>query len=422
MNRQALLIVFAAVCPAVCAQRPPAGSQPEDPPLPESPPPSGDEKEFNTYNDDLVAMSRKVLTQVKQINDQYMEKLHSAICDKQQAFFTAGLEHSVPVCERVPAGFDKDVDCPVFTNSLGRQERKVLSSHCSDLLEEEYFYNLTMTYEKNLKMLQADTLSKLQQESEAVKAEFAMHLVQAEKAGARSLLQDAPAKKAAAKAKAGEPMAAWSSREREAWRAEVHDEAQAYAAAMTKIVSDLQRFRQETLVKVAADLNRTLGRARTVTRAELAQHNESWDCWAKLDSDVFDFTPWIVMHPGGRHLITDRCGTDVTNTWNHFHAAVGNLPGERRVGVWDVNEEIAATTAEPCAHQVNQEGHAVQQPDGRVVQRAIGTIADRPVSLAEEDESPSSPLSSEAFRARRTAVDDVAESVSSPLPLVRRAA
>mmetsp|Transcript_22821 Transcript_22821/g.50261 ORF Transcript_22821/g.50261 Transcript_22821/m.50261 type:complete len:495 (-) Transcript_22821:238-1722(-) len=433
--------------------------------------------DFTEYNDELASLSRKLLNQVKVINDKYMQKMHTAICDKQQALYAAGLEHKVPVCQRVPAGFDKEKDCPIFTNALGKPEHAVLSSRCSDLLEEEYFFNTTMSFEKQVKDLQEERLSALSQESEAVQAEFKLHLQQAETAGAAMLeMESAPQKQqeqeqeqeGAQKAQSNTASGSvWAKREAQAWREEVHGQAQDFASKMESIISQLQSFRKATLHKVAADLNRTVTKSSTISRAELEQHTEAWDCWAKVDADVYDFTPWILSHPGGARLMTSRCGTDVTNIWNHFHAAVGSLPGERRVGLWNPEESIDTTTLSPCNHEVAKEGkggpvwkdnHVVQTESGEqaslvhqksgnvllesmepvniqpgataaasasasaVPQAAtLAQLGDTSASESQSQESATSPLTMEAYLARskvtRHFVSDDLESSSSPVAL-----
>ncbi|TAQ84166.1 hypothetical protein B7494_g7511 [Chlorociboria aeruginascens] len=51
----------------------------------------------------------------------------------------------------------------------------------------------------------------------------------------------------------------------------------------------------------------------TLTRAEVTAHNTSKSCYVSMGSRVFDVTDFIDSHPGGKDLILDYGGKDVTN-------------------------------------------------------------------------------------------------------------
>lgn len=48
---------------------------------------------------------------------------------------------------------------------------------------------------------------------------------------------------------------------------------------------------------------------------EISQHNLSQDCWMAIDNKVYDVTPAINMHPGGKTIL-EGCGTNATELFN----------------------------------------------------------------------------------------------------------
>lgn len=52
------------------------------------------------------------------------------------------------------------------------------------------------------------------------------------------------------------------------------------------------------------------------TIAQTSSHASQSDCWLIISNKVYDVTPFISQHPGGRSQITSRCGTDVTTAFN----------------------------------------------------------------------------------------------------------
>lgn len=53
----------------------------------------------------------------------------------------------------------------------------------------------------------------------------------------------------------------------------------------------------------------------SVTTAQLNLHNGQDDCWVVLSEKVYDFTNYILAHPGGPDKIIPRCGTDATDAY-----------------------------------------------------------------------------------------------------------
>lgn len=48
---------------------------------------------------------------------------------------------------------------------------------------------------------------------------------------------------------------------------------------------------------------------KTITSAELRQHATRTSAWLALQSDVYDLTQFLELHPGGAHTILACCGT-----------------------------------------------------------------------------------------------------------------
>lgn len=59
--------------------------------------------------------------------------------------------------------------------------------------------------------------------------------------------------------------------------------------------------------------------AGTYTSAQIATHASESDCWASIDSNVYDLTSWVSRHPGGSRAIIGLCGTDATTKFEGKH-------------------------------------------------------------------------------------------------------
>eukprot|EP01130_Rhizamoeba_saxonica_P017108 TRINITY_DN8141_c0_g1_i1.p1 TRINITY_DN8141_c0_g1~~TRINITY_DN8141_c0_g1_i1.p1 ORF type:complete len:141 (-),score=28.58 TRINITY_DN8141_c0_g1_i1:28-450(-) len=58
---------------------------------------------------------------------------------------------------------------------------------------------------------------------------------------------------------------------------------------------------------------------RPVTVSELSLHNKIDDCWIALQGQVFDITQFLPYHPGGKDIIVEVAGKDVTEYYNYYH-------------------------------------------------------------------------------------------------------
>jgi uncharacterized membrane protein len=70
------------------------------------------------------------------------------------------------------------------------------------------------------------------------------------------------------------------------------------------------------------------GATATYTLAEVSRHNSAGDCWAAIDSVVYDLGAWVDQHPGGAQRILDLCGTDGTSAFRGQH---GSAEGPEKV-------------------------------------------------------------------------------------------
>lgn len=57
----------------------------------------------------------------------------------------------------------------------------------------------------------------------------------------------------------------------------------------------------------------------TYTLADVAKHNSASDCWTAVQDGVYDLTPFVDQHPGGRENILRICGIDGTSAFTDQH-------------------------------------------------------------------------------------------------------
>lgn len=59
--------------------------------------------------------------------------------------------------------------------------------------------------------------------------------------------------------------------------------------------------------------------SKTFTAAEVAAHNKADDCWIVVDGVVYDVTPFLSEHPGGKKVVVSVAGQDATQKFRLFH-------------------------------------------------------------------------------------------------------
>ncbi|XP_043275079.1 cytochrome b5 isoform X2 [Venturia canescens] len=51
------------------------------------------------------------------------------------------------------------------------------------------------------------------------------------------------------------------------------------------------------------------------TRAEVAKHNDSKECWLIIHNSVYNVTAFLNEHPGGEEVLLEQAGNDATETF-----------------------------------------------------------------------------------------------------------
>ncbi len=57
----------------------------------------------------------------------------------------------------------------------------------------------------------------------------------------------------------------------------------------------------------------------TLTLTEVNDHSDETSCWTVVDGNVYDLTPFITEHPGGKRAVLSLCGTDGTSAFHNQH-------------------------------------------------------------------------------------------------------
>ena len=83
-----------------------------------------------------------------------------------------------------------------------------------------------------------------------------------------------------------------------------------------------------------------------LTVDQVAAHNSESDCWIIIDGVVYDVTKFMKAHPGGKGILLQYAGKDVTNEFYDFHArdVMEKYGPKLRVGT--VGDSAFAPTAE----------------------------------------------------------------------------
>jgi cytochrome b involved in lipid metabolism len=58
---------------------------------------------------------------------------------------------------------------------------------------------------------------------------------------------------------------------------------------------------------------------RKYTLAEVAAHSAEDDCWTVLDGRVYNMTPYVPFHPGGKPILMEGAGRDCTALFKKYH-------------------------------------------------------------------------------------------------------
>lgn len=69
----------------------------------------------------------------------------------------------------------------------------------------------------------------------------------------------------------------------------------------------------------ARETNTTLPQPIEYTLVEVAEHATIDSCWTAVNGRVYDLTPFIGQHPGGKNNILKICGIDGTKDFERQH-------------------------------------------------------------------------------------------------------
>ena len=58
---------------------------------------------------------------------------------------------------------------------------------------------------------------------------------------------------------------------------------------------------------------------RVLTLADVAAHSSESDCWTVVNNRVYNITPYVPFHPGGKPLLLKGAGRDSTALFSKFH-------------------------------------------------------------------------------------------------------
>ena len=81
-------------------------------------------------------------------------------------------------------------------------------------------------------------------------------------------------------------------------------------------------------------------RKRKISMEEVASHATEEDAWTVFKGKVYNLSPYLDFHPGGRKILRSVLGKDCTAHFNKYHAWVNGefMMENLKVGVLDTHE------------------------------------------------------------------------------------
>jgi cytochrome-b5 reductase len=65
-------------------------------------------------------------------------------------------------------------------------------------------------------------------------------------------------------------------------------------------------------------------RRRGISKAEVAEHKTPEDAWVILRGKVYNLTPYMPFHPGGKAILLSTAGKDCTALFDKYHRWVNS--------------------------------------------------------------------------------------------------
>jgi len=84
--------------------------------------------------------------------------------------------------------------------------------------------------------------------------------------------------------------------------------------------------------------------SRTVSAAELQQHNTEANAWISINGKVYDVTKFADEHPGGKKILLKVAGKDASAEYAKFHSASALAKHGPSIFVGDLAKEGPSST------------------------------------------------------------------------------
>eukprot|EP01052_Picozoa_sp_SAG31_P050024 SAG31_NODE_11229_length_1051_cov_1.790966_1_plen_139_part_00 len=70
------------------------------------------------------------------------------------------------------------------------------------------------------------------------------------------------------------------------------------------------------------------------TLAQVREHNSTESCWVAICGGVYDFTPFVDLHPGGARALLRHAGKDASDIFAELHSQsiFGEFGPKHRIG------------------------------------------------------------------------------------------
>jgi len=109
---------------------------------------------------------------------------------------------------------------------------------------------------------------------------------------------------------------------------------------------------------------------KTFTREEVEKHSNEGDMWVIIDGQVFDISDFVDAHPGGRLVLAQEAGKDVTKKYGLFHGPDVMRKYKPRLLVGYIQDSKAAKSALRAA-----------TPDAKEAQAKYENKRDKAISM-----------------------------------------